>query len=423
MGSTPGCFSKAVIATDRRRESTVKQKIASPSRGSSQSGPDGRIRLACVITDLEVGGAERALVELATRLDRGVFDVRVWGISPATEDDERSLLPVLQAANIPAETLDADTLRAAPRVVRALANAWRDWRPDVVQTFLFHANILGRLAAWRARVPHVVSGIRVAERRGRWRLQLDRWTDRLVERHVCVSQSVADFSHTIGGLSAAKLLVIPNGVDIARYATAHPVEPSELGLPAGRRWITYIGRLDRQKGLAWLIEQTPTWFAAHPQHDLLLVGDGAERAELTQLISRVAPPGRVHLVGWQSNVPGILRASDLMVLPSRWEGMPNVVLEAMAAGRSVLAADVEGVRELLGSAAGPQIAHLEDTNDWGAKLTHLLADPQLAAELGAGNQARARDHFSLEASVLAYASLYTKLVGASNAPASTSDLA
>jgi glycosyltransferase involved in cell wall biosynthesis len=269
----------------------------------------------------------------------------------------------------------------------------------------------------------VVSGIRVAERRGRWRLQLDRWTDRLVERHVCVSQSVADFSHTIGGLSAAKLLVIPNGVDIARYATAHPVEPSELGLPAGRRWITYIGRLDRQKGLAWLIEQTPTWFAAHPQHDLLLVGDGAERAELTQLISRVAPPGRVHLVGWQSNVPGILRASDLMVLPSRWEGMPNVVLEAMAAGRSVLAADVEGVRELLGSAAGPQIAHLEDTNDWGAKLTHLLADPQLAAELGAGNQARARDHFSLEASVLAYASLYTKLVGASNAPASTSDLA
>ena len=68
--------------------------------------------------------------------------------------------------------------------------------------------------------------------------------------------------------------------------------------------------------------------------------------------------GRVHLTGWQNNVPGILAASDLVVLPSRWEGMPNAVLEAMASGRPVLAADVEGVRELLGDNADPhQIVH------------------------------------------------------------------
>ena len=104
--------------------------------------------------------------------------------------------------------------------VRQLATQWRTWRPDVVQTFLFHANILGRLAAFRAGVPHVASGIRVAERRSGWRLWIDRATDRLVERHVCVSQAVADFSRTRGRLPAPKLFVIPNGIDVSQHDSA-----------------------------------------------------------------------------------------------------------------------------------------------------------------------------------------------------------
>ncbi len=253
---------------------------------------------------------------------------------PAAADKRRSLLPSLHAAGIPTTALNATSVASAPRVVRALSAAWRAWKPDVVQTFLFHANNLGRVAAWRAGVPHVVSGIRVVERRGRYRLWLDRWTDRWVEKHVCVSRSVADFSRTTGGLPADKLMVIPNGIDVARYENVPPIAAAELSLPAGRRWITYVGRLDPQKGLQWLIEQVPGWLAVHPQHDLLMVGTGPERRELENLAARVAPAGRVNFVGWQANVPGILAASDVLVLPSRWEGMPNVVLEAMAsAGR------------------------------------------------------------------------------------------
>lgn len=364
--------------------------------------------MALVITDLDIGGAERAFVELATRLDRRVFEVRVWSLMPAPRDESRSLLPALRAAGISTVSLNASSFASTPRVVKALTAAWRNWQPDIVQTFLFHANILGRVAARRAGMPHVVSGIRVAERRGRLRLWIDRWTDRWVERHVCVSRGVADFSHRVGGLPANKLVVIPNGIDVARYVNVAPIMSGELGLPEGRRWITYIGRLDPQKNLAWLIDQAPAWLAAHPQHDLLLVGDGPERQALENQAARIAPAGRVHFVGWQANIAGILAASDVLVLPSQWEGMPNVVLEAMASGRPVLAADVEGVRELLGEAS-EQIASSSDAQRWRTMLNRLLTDQSLAGELGARNRERAARQFSLEAMVRAYAELYSSL--------------
>ncbi|HVU89843.1 MAG TPA: glycosyltransferase [Pirellulales bacterium] len=386
----------------------MTQSIPTPADSAAPPAGGRKLRVSFVITDLDVGGAERALVELATRLDREAFDVRVWSLMPEAADEHRSLFPTLRAAGIRAVALNAIGVASAPRVVRRLTADWREWRPDVVQTFLFHANILGRLAARRTGLPHVVSGIRVAERRGRLRLRLDRWTDRWIEKHVCVSRSVAEYSHSVGGLPSDKLVVIPNGIDVARYLEVSPIAPGELSLPTGRRWITYVGRLDRQKGLDWLIEQTPDWLAAHPQHDLLLVGAGPERQALENLAARVAPAERVHFVGWQANVPGILAASDVLVLPSQWEGMPNVVLEAMASGRPVLAADVEGIRELLGDSS-EQIAPPGDAAGWRAMLHRLLTDPTLAAELSATNRERAQRCFSLETMVQAYADLYRSL--------------
>ncbi len=394
--------------------------LSDPVSRSRQRGP---LRVALVITDLDVGGAERALVELATRLDRSLFELRVWSLQSPSAERRRSLVPQLEAAGIPVETLAARGAWDALRVVNTLAARWRLWQPHLVQTFLHHANILGRLAARRARVPHVVSGIRVAERRGRWRLRLDRWTDPLVERHVCVSEAVARYSRETAGLPARKLLVIPNGIDLARFTEVQPVTAAALGLPAGRRWMTYVGRLDAQKGLEWLVAQAPAWLAEHNQHDLLLVGEGPLRGELESAIHRHKLTERVHLVGWQEDVPGILAASDLLVLPSLWEGMPNVVLEAMALARPVLASDVEGVREVLGPDSEPQIAPPKDVQQWRTKLARLLADQALAEQLGARNRERVRQHFTLDAAVQAYAALFQSLAANDRLPASTSDLA
>jgi len=363
-----------------------------------------------VITDLDVGGAERALVELTVRLPRDAFDVRVWSLTDPADDPARSLVPPLVSAGIPVATLSARGARDTLRIIRRLSADWRAWRPDVVQTFLFHANILGRLAARRAGVPRVVAGIRVAERRNRWRLLADRVTHRLVDRHVCVSQSVADFSHTVGGLPADRLQVIPNGIDASRYDKVEPVAAADLGLPSGRRLITYVGRLDVQKGLDWFLSASRAWLTALAEHDVLIVGDGPERARLEAIAAAHNPPGRIHFAGWRGDVPRILAASERLVLPSRWEGMPNIVLEAMAAGRPVLAADVEGVRELLGDDADPQVAQPGNAEEWGEKLGKLATDRQLATLLGECNRRRAVECFTLDAVTRAYAALYTALV-------------
>jgi glycosyltransferase involved in cell wall biosynthesis len=386
---------------------TNPARTAAPS--SSLAGE--RLRVALLITDLDVGGAERALVELARRLDRRAFDVRVWSLAAPSAGPARSLIPALHEALIPVQALQARGARDALRVVRYLVAQWKAWRPDILQTSLFHANIVGRLAAWPAGVPHVVSGIRVAEQRGRWRLSVDRWTERLVERHVCVSHSVAEFSCTEGGLPTNKLVVIPNGVDLSPYDGAAPIAADELGIPSGRQWITYVGRLDPQKGLEWLLDNASSWLAAAADHDLLLVGDGPLRAPLADLVRTRQLEGRVHFVGWRGDVPRILAASRLLVLPSLWEGMPNVILEAMASSLPVLATDVQGVRELLGPDADAQVVAVGDAVGWNAKLQALVKDPQLAAQLGTRNRQRVAERFTLDHMIEAYAQLYRSLAG------------
>jgi len=352
------------------------------------------LRLALCITELERGGVEQCFVELATRLDRRRFHPVVYSLGPRPPDDVRSLAGILESSGIEVNYLDASRTWHAPRALRQLKRALKSQQPDVVITWLFHANLIGRLAAWRADVGPVVSAIRVAERRSRWHLRLDRWTTQLVRQYVCVSRSVAEFSAREGGLSADRLTVIPNAVDIQRYAMAKPVDLTTLGFASGRRAVVAVGRLDVQKRPDWLLRGASDWLARAPSHDLLVVGDGPMRDSAERLAADLGIGDRVHFVGWRADVPNLLAASDLLLLSSAWEGMPNVVLEAMAAGRAVVATDVEGVAELLGPNSTEQIVPLDELKAFSDRVVEMLADPDRRQALGEINRHRADDEFS-----------------------------
>lgn len=366
------------------------------------------IRLALLITDLEMGGAERCLVQLATRLDGTRFEAVVYSLAARPPDLRRSLVPVLESRGIQVHHLDGRGLRDAPGVAWRLARLLRAQQPQVLLTFLFHANLLGRVAARLAAVPRVVCGIRVAEPR-RSHLLWDRWTTRLVNVHVCVSQAVADFSRTRGGLPAEKLLVIPNGIDPAEYDAVAPADLELLGVPPGHRVLTYVGRLDPQKGLAGFLGRAAAWLGRLPHHDLLVVGSGPQRDELERLARSCGIAERVHFVGWRNDVPAILRASRLLVLPSQWEGMPNVVLEAMACRLPVAASDVAGVRELLGPAADAQTAPAENPELLWENILTTTSQDELADRLGAENRGRVEAHFNMASMVTQYDWLISRL--------------
>jgi len=261
-----------------------------------------------------------------------------------------------------------------------------------------------------AGTPHIVSGIRVAERRHGWYLTLDRLTAGRVARHVCVSQSVADFSRTEGGLPAERLAVIPNGIDLSRYPPDLPsADLNPLGIAGGRKVMIYVGRLDEQKGVRWLVELAPQLLRPLPEYDLLIVGDGPDRASLESMVQRSAVADRVHFAGWRPDVPRLLKASHLFIFPSRWEGMPNVVLEAMASGLPVLATSVEGVAELLGVSAEQQVMAYGDSESLVSKAL-TISRPEVGNALGAANRQRAEAEFSIDAMVARYEALYDDLL-------------
>jgi glycosyltransferase involved in cell wall biosynthesis len=176
--------------------------------------------------------------------------------------------------------------------------------------------------------------------------------------------------------------------------------------------ITFIGRLDEQKGLPWLFELLPTVFTRLPNHDLLVVGSGPQRALLERLAADRGLANRVHFAGFRDEVAAILAASDLLVLPSRWEGMPNVLLEAMASGKPVVATAVEGVVELLSyPLASMQVLEVDDSQGFANKVVAIIQDSVWAAQLGQLNRARAAKEFSFNAMVAAYERLYDSLLG------------
>ena len=364
-----------------------------------------RLRILFCITDLDVGGAEQALVEIATRIAARGHICRVISLAPPPPAERARLEVQLRAAEIDVSFLHAAAVRHAPRTVSRLAGDLRAFAPHVVQSFLHHANVLAALAVRRAGRPPLVTGIRVAERRRNLHAWLARRTDSLVARHVCVSRAVADFVAREIGLPPEKLVVIPNGVDISKFENAEPLPHKALGVPPDGRVIAYLGRLDRQKRLDWLLNRMPAITDRLPEHHLVLVGEGPEHDPLQASVQRLGIEQRVHFVGWRNDIPSVLGAADMLLLTSEWEGLPNVLLEAMAAGRPIVTTGAEGVDELLTDGREEQIVALDDEAGFIARVVRLGTDPALAARLGAANQQRAR-LFSWEAAAAAYERLY-----------------
>jgi glycosyltransferase involved in cell wall biosynthesis len=364
-----------------------------------------RLRIALVITELEPGGAERCLTNVAVGLDRGRFEVVVYALAPRPRPRRDELVCRLEQAGVPVHFLGFTRAPALPRAVHTLARHWRRYRPDVIHSMLFHANVVAGMARGRWGPGALILGIRVADP-SRWRRWLERRIARRADRVACVSQQVADFATRRMRLPPRKLVVIPNGVDLASSAHRNPASCESLGIPPGRRILACVSRLAVQKGLDQLIRVAPSLLEALPDHDLVVVGEGPQERQLRTLADHSPVAGRVHLIGWRSDICEILLASDVLILPSRWEGMPNVLLEAMACRRPVVCTRAEGVVEVLGPGAEQQTVAVESPQDIVEKAVTIIRQPALAHRLGAENRQRVERHFGLAAMIDRYASLF-----------------
>ncbi|WP_369259459.1 glycosyltransferase family 4 protein [Streptomyces sp. R35] len=278
-----------------------------------------------------------------------------------------------------------------PREVRQLGRVVARARPDVVHAHSAKAGLAARLAV-RGRVPtvfqpHAWSFEAVDGVAARLALTWERWGARWASRVVCVSE--AERATGVRAGVRARWCVIPNGVDAARF---HPaaVDPVRAGIPllaaagvdATTPLVVCVGRLCRQKGQDVLLEAWSSVRRRVPGARLVLVGDGPDAGRL-----RAGAPGDVLFAGAAPDAVPWYQAADLVVLPSRWEGMALAPLEAMACGRPVVLTDVDGARESLPPGLGTRcLVPAEAPGPLAEAICGLLSDPLLCESLG--NQGR-----------------------------------
>jgi glycosyltransferase involved in cell wall biosynthesis len=358
-----------------------------------------------VITELNIGGAEKSLARLLGHMDRGRFAPTVaclyGGDSPVADEIRALNMPVIDLGMIPKWRVDA-----LGRLYRLL----RQERPIILHTWLFHANISGKLLGRLAGIPIVVSGERTMGMESRWRYWLNRMTDLCTDRVVCVSQRVADFVVNQVGIPQGKVVVIPNGIQIPdpEHLPLKRKARAELELPPDQVLVGTVARLDPVKRLDVLLHALESL----PQVYTVIVGEGPERAGLLTLSEQLGLTSRVRFAGQQEDIWPWLTASDIFALSSDWEGMSNALLEAMAAGLPVVATAIGGNPDVVMDEVTGLLVPPRDPTSLAEAITRLLDDPDLRHRMGQAGRERVLQHFSVERMVERTQTLYDQLLDA-----------
>jgi len=236
---------------------------------------------------------------------------------------------------------------------------------------------------------------------------LDRLALRRFDKVVVVSDVVAGILRR-SGVAADQIELIPNGVDLERFSNASPKLRSELGL-GENPVVGFVGRLVPEKGGALLIRAARQVLAAYPKTLFVLVGEGPARQQWTELAAELGVDKHIILTGERGDMPEVYASFDLMVLPSQIEAMPMCLLEAMAAGKPVIATNVGAIPRLV--VDGKTGLLVESNHDaLAAAILRLLQKPDLACELANGGRAHVAQHFSAETMAKNYIAMYEQIL-------------
>jgi glycosyltransferase involved in cell wall biosynthesis len=372
-------------------------------RSRAERRPGSRPRVLIVITLAEVGGAQSYVASLLPGL-RDEFDVVVaaHGEGPLREAAAAVGVRFVALRHVRRPLSLRDDARGLVELVRVI----RRERPDVVHANSSKAGVLARLGAAACRVP-----VRVFTVHG-WAFRAHDgpaalaylWADRLLSpltgMTICVADSDLDAGVRARTCRRSRATVIRNGV-----ALDVPRCHADGGDPA---WIVTVPRLRRPKDVMTLVRAVALLEPGTVR--ALVVGEGPQRAELAAEIRRLGVTRAVGLAGERDDVAGLLAQADLFVLPSRSEGLPVSVLEAMAAGVPVVASAVGGVPELVEDGATGLLVPPGDPRALAAAIAKLAGDPALRRRLGAAGRRRVEARFDAASCRTAHVELYRALL-------------
>ena len=363
------------------------------------------IKICYFITELDIGGAEKHLFELVKRIDKSQFAPVVAALTGRGEVGKW-----IENLGIKVFYLDTQRPRNISSVLRLKAVLKKE-HVDILHTYLFHANVIGRLAGKLAKVKRIISSIRVAEHRANLHLLLQRLTRGLVDKEVAVSADVRNFMIERAKITPDKIIAIPNGLDFEAYrGIKKGACRRRLSIAPEAFVISFVGRLDEQKRSDVLLSAWAKIKHNIPNGKVIIVGDKPEKESSVALARKLGLAETVDFPGWRKDAIDFVAASDIFVLPSMWEGMSNITMEALAVGTPVVTTMVEGMNELLrGSECGVMVEP-GSVIELAEAILDLYENPEKGETFSAIGKKHIEENYRIEDVVRRYEKLYLEIL-------------
>jgi len=369
-----------------------------------------RIKVLEMIDRSFLGGGQITLLSLVKGLDKDKFEVMAASGGGGPLVDELGKLGV---PHIPIDVRKLSGPGAAGRIAAVLRGA----AIDVLHTHGGIAGLYGRLAAKKAGIPavvHTLHGIHYLHYRNpllKWAfIVLERRLSRFTGAVIFVSQADLRRGMKLRLAPAGKARLIRNGIDPAGMIPGfdRAAKKIELG-SGGRPLIVAVSRLHRQKGLKYLLRAVPLIREGIPAVKVVIAGGGPLASKLASAVRRLRIGESASLLGEREDAREVLAAADVFVLPSLWEGLPYVLVEAAALGKPIVASDIDGVREVVRSGETGVLVPPRDPGGLAAALILLLRDQDLAGKLGERARRDIPSAFALERMVRETEALYLEV--------------
>jgi len=393
------------------------------------------LKIVHIITRMDMGGS--AQNTLLTALHHDSQHYNVWLIkgstleSAMTKAETRLVEDQLETAKKRGiEIIDVPSLvrRISPindlRALVALFRLMRKLEPHIVHTHTSKAGILGRLAAWMARVPivihtphgHVFYG-HFGRLLSRIFLQMEKLLGRITHHQIALTPEEGNDYLNLGVAKSKNISVIHSGVDLncfKRSATESNPKRNELAIPPNSLVVGYVGWLIPIKGVTYLVNAMAEVVQRHPNSLLVLVGKGDEKGEeetkLSKQVENLGIADHVRFLGWRPDVDEIMGCFDIFVLPSLNEGMGRVLVEAMATGLPIVASSVGGIPDLVKDGENGLLVPPADAGALKRAISDLLSDKAKRKRMGETGKRMCRP-YSVEAMVEKIDNLYSRLLG------------
>ncbi|MCB0103935.1 MAG: glycosyltransferase [Anaerolineales bacterium] len=375
-----------------------------------------RNNIVYIIDGLGMGGAERLMIPVLKYLDRGMFYPRVCVLQ---DKDGNPIADELRQLGVQVDFLPVSYLRefsAVPRIRSYLQNV----NANLVHTQLEFGNILGGIAAKSLGLPCVSTVHTIPSLEKRRKMKLHNMLELFILRvlfdvTIAVSEETRNYYVKFGRLNSTKVKTIYNGIDLSQFIESQKKEKrgiirAELQIPSSARLIITVAVLRELKGIQYMLRAFPALLKKHPNTYYLIVGDGMYRETLVGEVEKLGLQRNVIFVGRRMDIPQLLSASDVFVLPTLTEALPTVLAEAMAAKLPVVACAVGGIPEMITEGVNGKLIPSKDPQALTDACEKLLDNPEQTTAMGEAGWQIVEEKFNITTQVNNLKELYLSLL-------------